>query len=73
MKDGAVSSSDVVISPTALDMLEAVEDRRIRRKLAERIDALMHDPEKQGKPFPGTWPDSVPFVPLDSVIGSYTM
>ena len=43
----------VVISPTALKMLRGVSDRRIRRQLADRINALAADPEKQGKPLVG--------------------
>lgn len=34
-------------------MLLAVADRRVREKIAEKIDALAHDPEKQGKPLTG--------------------
>jgi mRNA interferase RelE/StbE len=34
-------------------MLEAVRDRRVRRLLARRIDALIDEPEKQGKPLTG--------------------
>jgi mRNA interferase RelE/StbE len=30
-------------------MLEAIEDRRIREKIRDRIDGLAKDPEKQGK------------------------
>lgn len=43
----------VVISPTALEMLEEVQDKRVRRKLAERIEGLRVDPEKQGKALSG--------------------
>ena len=52
-KDGAVSFFKVVISPTALEMLEEVQDKRVRRKLAERIEGLRVDPEKQGKALSG--------------------
>lgn len=52
-KDGAVSFFKVVISPTALEMLENVQDKRVRRKLAERIEGLRVDPEKQGKALSG--------------------
>lgn len=52
-KDGAVSFFKLVISPTALEMLENVQDKRVRRKLAERIEGLSVDPEKQGKALSG--------------------
>ncbi len=39
----------IIIQPTALKMLKAIPDRRIRQKLSERIDGLAHDPDKQGK------------------------
>lgn len=48
-----MTSFKIVISPTALEMLGAVQDRRIRRKLAERIDRLSFEPEKQGKALSG--------------------
>lgn len=31
-------------------MLEAIRDRRVRRKLLERIGDLAQEPDKQGKP-----------------------
>ena len=34
-------------------MLEAIQDRRIREKIRDRIDGLTEDPEKQGKPLTG--------------------
>jgi mRNA interferase RelE/StbE len=34
-------------------MLEAIEDRRIREKIRDRIDGLVEEPEKQGKPLTG--------------------
>lgn len=43
----------VVISPTALEMLENVQDKRVGKKLAERIEGLRVDPEKQGKALSG--------------------
>lgn len=52
-KDGAVSFFKVVISPTALEMLENVQDKRVGKKLAERIEGLSVDPEKQGKALSG--------------------
>jgi mRNA interferase RelE/StbE len=41
------------LAPTALKMLKAISDRRVRRKLVERIDQLKEEPEKQGKPLLG--------------------
>jgi mRNA interferase RelE/StbE len=52
-KAWAVSPYEIFISPTALDMLESIKDRRIRRKLAEHIDGLRLEPEKQGKALHG--------------------
>ena len=43
----------VIISPVALKMLKGIEDRRIREKIAARIDHLTRDPSKQGKPLMG--------------------
>lgn len=34
-------------------MLRGIADRRIRRQIADRIDGLTSDPEKQGKPLRG--------------------
>lgn len=34
-------------------MLEAIQDRRIRDKIRDRIDGLAEEPEKQGKPLTG--------------------
>lgn len=39
----------IEFTPKALDMLVAVSDRRERDLLLERIEALAHDPELQGK------------------------
>lgn len=39
----------IVITPTALAAIEQIADRRIRRKISERIDSLQNDPDKQGK------------------------
>lgn len=44
---------NIQLTPTAREMLLAVADRRVREKIAEKIDALAHDPEKQGKPLTG--------------------
>jgi mRNA interferase RelE/StbE len=35
---------------TAVKLAEAIDDRRIRRIMVERVEQLAHDPEKQGKP-----------------------
>ena len=40
----------IVITPTALKMLEAISDRRIQEIIRDRIDGLATEPEKQGKP-----------------------
>jgi mRNA interferase RelE/StbE len=40
----------VEITPTALSMIDKVQDRRIREKIIETIDGLADDPEKKGKP-----------------------
>lgn len=43
----------IEITPTALEALEAVTDRRTRSAIVRRIDALAEEPEKQGKPLRG--------------------
>ena len=43
----------IVLTPTALKLLEAIPDRRIQEKIRNRIDGLAHDPERQGKPLKG--------------------
>lgn len=43
----------VVLTPSALQALEAISDRRIREQIRDRIDRLAHDPEQQGKPLTG--------------------
>lgn len=40
----------VEITEEALEMLEEIQDRRVRKKLLERIGKLTDEPEKQGKP-----------------------
>jgi len=42
-------SYQTVLSLGARRLLAAVTDRRIRRKIADRIDGLAEDPESQGK------------------------
>jgi len=39
----------IEITPTALESLEAIVDRRTRSAIVRRIEALVEDPEKQGK------------------------
>jgi len=43
----------IEISPTALEALEAITDRRTRNVIIRRIDALSEEPEKLGKPLRG--------------------
>lgn len=40
----------IVITPTALQLLADISDRRIQQAIRDRIDGLAHDPEQQGKP-----------------------
>lgn len=47
----------IAITPTALQMLQSISDRRIREKIIERIDGLAEDPEKQGKALVGELAD----------------
>lgn len=41
------------LAPTALKILKAILDRRVRQKLVDRIDQLKEEPDKQGKPLLG--------------------
>jgi mRNA interferase RelE/StbE len=43
----------IEITPTALEALEAITDRRTCSAIVRRIDALEEEPEKQGKPLRG--------------------
>jgi mRNA interferase RelE/StbE len=43
----------IEITPTALEALESVTDRRTRSAIMKRIDALMEEPDKLGKPLRG--------------------
>jgi mRNA interferase RelE/StbE len=43
----------IEITPVALETLKGMKDRRIARQIAQRIDRLGDDPEKQGKPLLG--------------------
>jgi mRNA interferase RelE/StbE len=47
----------IVFTPEAQAMLEAIQDRRIQEKIKERIDHLAQDPIKQGKPLGGDLTD----------------
>ncbi len=38
---------------TAVTLAEAIDGRRIRRIIVQRVEQLAHDPEKQGKPLVG--------------------
>jgi mRNA interferase RelE/StbE len=38
---------------TALKLVEAIPDQRIRRLIAEHVDQLVRSPEQQGKPLIG--------------------
>lgn len=39
----------ILLTPTALQLLADISDRRIREKIGAVIDRLVDDPEKQGK------------------------
>jgi mRNA interferase RelE/StbE len=43
----------IEITPTALEALEAITDRRTRSAVIRRIDGLVDEPEKLGKPLRG--------------------
>lgn len=43
----------IEITPTALKALEVIVDRRTRSAIVRRIDTLVEEPEKQGKPLRG--------------------
>lgn len=45
----ATGPYQITLTPKAVEMLEAVTDRRERETLLERIEALAADPELQGK------------------------
>lgn len=40
-------------SAAARELLVAIPDRRIQKKIVERVDGLSSEPEKQGKPLIG--------------------
>lgn len=39
----------IMFTPEAQAMMDAIKDRRVKQKIAERIDKLAEDPLKQGK------------------------
>lgn len=43
----------IVITPTALQLLGAISDRRVQAQIRDRINGLAHEPEQQGKPLKG--------------------
>jgi mRNA interferase RelE/StbE len=43
----------IIVTPSALAMLKAVQDRRIQTKLRDSIDGLVEEPEKRGKALTG--------------------
>jgi len=43
----------IILTPTAVRMLQDIADRRIREKIRDTIDRLAEEPEKQGKPLIG--------------------
>jgi len=43
----------IEITPTALEALKDISDRRTRSAIVRRIDALAQEPEKMGKPLRG--------------------
>ena len=44
---------EIRITPTAFRMLKEIADSRVRKKIAERIDELANEPDKQGKALTG--------------------
>lgn len=43
----------VLITPTALEMLKGITDKRIRGQVAQAVSGLSEDPEMKGKPLMG--------------------
>ena len=43
----------ILWTAAAKDMLASISDRRIQKKIIERVDGLSAEPEKQGKPLVG--------------------
>lgn len=48
-----VVSWKIVLTREARKMLAAIQDRRVMEKIRDRLDGLVNDPEKQGKPLVG--------------------
>ena len=48
--DSAGIDYDIVLAPTAIELLDKIKDVRHQRLIKERIDGLRRDPDKQGKP-----------------------
>jgi mRNA interferase RelE/StbE len=44
----------IEVTPTALESLEAIADRRTRSAIVRRIDSLGEEPDKKGKPLRGS-------------------
>jgi len=40
----------IFLTPTSRVVLAGIQDERVRKKIAERIDGLNAEPDKQGKP-----------------------
>lgn len=43
----------IVVTPAVLTILDQIRDLRIRDQLQKKIDGLVYEPEKQGKPLAG--------------------
>jgi len=43
----------VAVTPSALEMIRAIPDRRVRDLVADAISGLSEDPDKKGKPLIG--------------------
>ena len=43
----------ISLTSQAIEMLQAVQDRRVRGVIAQRIDSLAHEPDKQGRALHG--------------------
>ena len=43
----------IILSPVARKMLAKIADRRVCESIRDRIDGLVQDPDKQGKPLVG--------------------
>jgi mRNA interferase RelE/StbE len=51
--DARAVTYKISITPTALELLHAIPDRRVQQTIAARISRLAQEPEKQGKPLLG--------------------